>query len=455
MKDLLIKSARIVNENEIFQGSLILRDGKIHRIIKGTDSSLNSSDFEVIDGDGKYLLPGIIDEHVHFREPGLTQKGDISTESAAAVAGGVTSYLEMPNTIPQTITLDLLEQKHELASRKSLANYSFYLGATNDNLDEIIKINPSRICGVKLFMGSSTGNMLVDDKKIIEGIFADCPVIIVLHCEDEETIRENSGFYRNKYGEDVPAMYHPFIRSAEACYKSSSLAVKLAGKYKSRAHILHVSSGKELTLFDPVPLSPSKSITSEVCIHHLWFDDSGYKQLGNLMKWNPAVKTADDRDSLLEGLLHDYIDVVASDHAPHTLEEKRNTYFKAPSGGPMVQHSLVALFELFYQGKISLQTIVNKMAHAPAMLFNIKGRGFIREGYWADLVLVDPESPWTVTYDNILYKCKWSPFIGQTFRSKIHCTLVNGRKVYENHDGASPGHYFWKEYPGMRLEFDR
>ena len=455
MKDLLINNAIIVNENEVFPGSLIIRNGKINRIIKGNNTKIPLSDYEIIDGTGKYLLPGIIDEHVHFREPGLTHKGDISSESAAAVAGGITSFMEMPNTLPMTTTLELLEQKHELASEKSLANYSFYLGATNDNLNEIKKIDPGQLCGLKLFMGASTGNMLVENLKTLESIFAECPVIIVMHCEDEETIRLNSEYYRKKFGEDLPPKFHPLIRSAEACYKSSSLAVELARKYKSRAHILHVSTFKELDLFDPIPLSPSKFITAEVCVHHLWFDDTGYEDMGSFIKWNPAIKTAQDRKGLIEGLKHNSIDVIATDHAPHTLDEKKNTYFKVPSGGPLIQHSLVAMLELFHQKKITLKTIVNKMAHAPASIFNIQGRGYIRESYWADLVLIDMNAPWTVAPENIFYKCKWSPFIGQTFRSKILYTFVNGRKVYENPIGDPSNYYIYKDHPGMRLTFDR
>ena len=455
MKDLLIKNAIIVNENEVFPGSLIIGNGKINRIIKGNNAEIPPYDYEIIDGTGKYLLPGIIDEHVHFREPGLTHKGDISSESAAAVAGGITSFMEMPNTLPQTTTLELLEQKHELASEKSLANYSFYLGATNDNLNEIKKINPDQLCGLKLFMGASTGNMLVDNLKTLENIFAECPVNIVIHCEDEQTIRLNSEYYRKKFGEDLPAKYHPLIRSSEACYKSSSLAIKLARKYKSHAHILHVSTVKELDLFDPIPLSPSKLITAEVCIHHLWFDDSDYEDMGSLIKWNPAIKTAKDRKGLVEGLKRNSIDAIATDHAPHTLEEKKNTYFKAPSGGPLIQHSLVAMLELFHQKKITLQTIVNKMAHAPASIFNIHERGYLREGYWADLVLVDMNAPWTVTSENILYKCKWSPLIGQIFQSKILYTFINGRKVYENPTADSSNPYIYKEHQGMRLAFNR
>ena len=455
MKDLLIKNAHIVNENEIFIGSVIIRNGKISRIIKGESPDPHQNDYEIIDATRKYLLPGIIDDQVHFREPGLTHKGDISSESAAAVAGGITSFMEMPNTLPQTTTLSLLEQKHELASEKSLANYSFYLGATNDNLDEIRKIDPHQTCGLKLFMGASTGNMLVNNLFTLQSIFAECPVIIATHCEDEDTIRMNSDHYRKQFGEDVPVKYHPLIRSAEACYKSSSFAVSLARKHNSRLHVLHLSTKKELDLFDPIPLSPSKRITSEVCIHHLWFDDSDYMNLDTLIKWNPAIKTEEDRKGLLQGLLNNRIDVVATDHAPHTSEEKKNSYFKAPSGGPLVQHSLVAMLEMIHQEKISLPAVVNKMSHAPASLFNIRDRGFIRQGYWADLVLIDMNAPWTVSPENILYKCKWSPFNGQTFRSKILYTFVNGRKVYENPEGDPVNHLINTEYQGMRLEFNR
>jgi dihydroorotase len=455
MKDLLIHNAFIVNENEIFTGSIIIHDGKIDRILKGDNPDLLPDDYEIIDASGKYLLPGIIDDQVHFREPGLTHKGDLASESAAAVSGGITSFMDMPNTLPQTTTLSLLEQKHELASEKSLANYSFYLGATNDNLNEIRQIVPAQTCGLKLFMGASTGNMLVDNLNTLEGIFAECPVVIATHCEDEEIIRMNSEHYRKKFGDEVPVRYHPLIRSADACYKSSSLAVRLAQKHNSRLHVLHLSTKKELNLFDPVPLSPSKRITSEVCVHHLWFDDSDYKNLGTSIKWNPAIKTQKDRKGLLEGLLNNNIDVIATDHAPHTYEEKKNSYFKAPSGGPLVQHSLVAMLEMVHQKKISFPFLVDKMAHAPASLFNVRKRGFIRKEYWADLVLVDMDAPWTVTTENILYKCKWSPFNGRTFRSRVLCTFVNGRKVYENSQGETINHSINREHTGLRLEFDR
>lgn len=455
MKDLFIQDANIVNENEIFTGSVVIRLGKIRYILRGETTSLHLPDYDIIDARGKYLLPGVIDDQVHFREPGLTHKGDIGSESAAAVAGGVTSFMEMPNTLPQTTTFALLEEKHDLASQKSLANYSFYFGATNNNLEEIKKIDPHQTCGLKLFMGSSTGNMLVNNPKILEGIFAECPVIIATHCEDEETIRNNSTFYKEKFGEHLPNKYHPMIRSEEACYKSSSLAVELAGKYNSHLHVLHLSTKKELQLFDPVPLNQDKHITAEVCVHHLWFDDSKYDDLGTLIKWNPAIKTNDDREGLLQGLLDNRIDIVATDHAPHTLEEKKNSYFNAPSGGPMVQHSLPVMLELFHQGKITLQAIVNKMSHAPASLFSISQRGFIREGYWADLVLVDLNSLWTVSPDNIFYKCKWSPLNKQTLQSKVYMTLVNGKIAYDNREGDPANAIIHNKVRGMRLEFDR
>jgi len=455
MKDLLIKDVNIVNENEIYTGSVIIRNGKIHKILKNDYSSIHLPDYEIINAKGKYLFPGIIDEHVHFREPGLTHKGDIGSESAAAIAGGITSFMEMPNTIPQTITFPLLEEKHELAAQKSLANYSFYFGATNDNLEEIKKINPRRICGLKVFMGSSTGNMLVDNPKTLEGIFAECPVIIVTHSEDENTIQKNSAFWKEKYGENLPVSYHPVIRSAEACYKSSSFAVELARKYNSRLHILHLSTKKELELFDPVLFTQDKHITAEACVHHLWFDDSKYEELGTMIKWNPAIKTRQDKEGLLQGLLGNRIDTIATDHAPHTLNEKKNNYFNSSSGGPMVQHSLVLILEFYHQEKITLTEIVNKMSHTPALLFNISKRGFIREAYWADLTLVDLNSPWTVTSENILYKCKWSPLEKQVFHSKVLMTLVNGRKVYENFNGDPKNSIINKEFKGMCLEFSR
>lgn len=444
--DLLIKNIIIVNEGTQQPGSLLIDHGKIAKILSPQEENTITVK-QVIDGKGKYLFPGIIDEHVHFREPGLTQKADIYTESKAAIAGGVTSYMEMPNTIPQTINQQLLADKFDLAAQKSLANFSFYIGATNENLREIKKINPTEVCGVKVFMGSSTGNMLVDDKALT-GIFAESPLLIATHCEDDTTIKNNILKFKKEFGENVPIHYHPKIRSEEACYKSSSLAVELAQKYNSRLHILHLSTAKELDLLDQSIPSKNKKITSEVCVHHLWFSDLDYPKHGTRIKWNPAIKTLKDRDALLEGLKNNKIDVVATDHAPHTLEEKEHSYFKAASGGPLVQHSLVAMLELYHQKKITLEEIVNKMCHTPADIFQIDKRGYIREGYWADLVLVDLQNPWTVHKNNILYKCKWSPFEGQRFNSKITHTIVNGNIVFNQGQ-------FNEEIKGIRLKFNR
>ncbi|MEA2106903.1 MAG: dihydroorotase [Bacteroidota bacterium] len=444
--DLLIKNIIIVNEGTQQPGSLLVDHGKIAKILSPKEENTITVK-QVIDGKGKYLFPGIIDDHVHFREPGLTQKADIYTESKAAIAGGVTSYMEMPNTIPQAINQQLLADKFDLAAQKSLANFSFYLGATNENLSEIKKINPTEVCGVKVFMGSSTGNMFVDDKALTK-IFAESPLLIATHCEDDTTIKKNILKFKKEFGENVPIHYHPKIRSKEACYKSSSLAVGLAQKYNSRLHILHLSTAKELDLLDQSIPSKNKKITAEVCVHHLWFSDMDYPKHGTHIKWNPAIKTLKNRDALLEGLKNNKIDVVATDHAPHTLEEKENSYFKAASGGPLIQHSLVAMLELYHQQKISLEEIVNKMCHTPADIFQIDKRGYIREGYWADLVLVDLQNPWTVQKNNILYKCKWSPFEGQRFNSKITHTIVNGNIVFNNGQ-------FNEEIKGIRLKFNR
>lgn len=447
MYDLLIKNVTIVNEGNQFQGSVLTKEGKIKKIYDNNiPSDLNVK--KIVDGKGKYLLPGIIDDQVHFRDPGLTHKAEIYTESKAAVAGGITSFMEMPNTIPQATNHKILEEKYKVASEKSLANYSFYIGATNDNIEEIKKTDPTKVCGVKIFMGSSTGNMLVDNMNTLSKIFSESPLLIATHCEDEETIQKNTIKYKEKYGDDLPIKYHPLIRSEEACYKSSELAVALAEKYNSRLHILHLSTAKELELFDNTKPSKEKRITAEVCVHHLWFSDFDYEKYGTKIKWNPAIKTANDRESLINGLKNNKIDVIATDHAPHTIEEKSNTYFKAPSGGPLVQHSLVAVLELYHQGKLSLNDVVIKMCHTPAEIFQVKERGFIREGYWADMVLVDLNSPWKVTKDNTLYKCKWSPFENQTFKSKVTHTIVNGNLVYEN--GS-----FNESVKGRRLLFDR
>lgn len=442
---MLIKNASLINEGEILKTSLAVKDGKIHLPESGTPVPEAK---EIIDAEGLYLLPGVIDDQVHFRDPGLTHKGDIYTESRAAAAGGVTSYMEMPNTKPQTVNQEALRDKFNHGAIKSLVNYSFYIGATNDNLDELVKTDSASVCGVKIFMGSSTGNMLVDNPESLKNIFSNISIPIAVHCEDENTIIENTKRYKTKFGEDVPISYHPVIRSAEACYKSSSMAVDLATKYGARLHILHLSTKKELELFrSDIPLE-DKRITSEVCVHHLWFNDSDYNKFGARIKWNPAVKSVVDQEALLQALIEGKIDVVATDHAPHTLEEKSNKYFGSPSGGPLVQHSLVAILELFHQGKITLEQLVEKMCHNPAKLFNIDKRGYLRNGYWADMVLVDLNKPWTVTPQNILYKCKWSPFEQQKFRSSIVSTFVNGKKVYDNTT-------IIESKAAMKLEFNR
>ncbi|MBN1119274.1 MAG: dihydroorotase [Bacteroidales bacterium] len=428
MGTLFIKNATIINEEKQVKADVLVEDDSIKRVF------ISNEDIQAditIDAHGFYLLPGVIDDQVHFREPGLTHKGEIETESAAAAAGGVTSFMEMPNTFPQAVTLSELEKKYDIAEEKSWVNYSFYLGGTNDNLNEIKKLNPKNICGVKVFMGSSTGNMLVDKKESLEGIFSESPTIITTHCEDEETIQKNTFYYKEEFGDAIAFSYHPLIRSEEACYKSSSLAVELATKYNSQLHVLHLSTAKELELFDSESDLSKKKITGEVCVHHLWFNSDDYLKYGGRIKWNPAVKTAEDQTALLNGLIKNKLDVIATDHAPHTLKEKENTYFKTPSGGPLVQHSLIVMLEMYHMGKIDLETLVRKMCHAPADLFRIKDRGYIREGYKADLVLVDLNSPWKVSAENILYKCKWSPFEGTKFNSKVMYTIVNGKIVYE------------------------
>lgn len=425
---ILIKNARVVNEGKITQLDVLLDQDRIKKVAPmiEVDASV-----EVIDATGLHLLPGLIDDQVHFREPGLTHKATIATESKAAVAGGITTFIEMPNTVPQATTLDLLEDKFEIAKNTSWANYSFMFGGTNDNLDEILKVDPKKVAGLKLFLGSSTGNMLVDNADVLEEIFSKTNLLISTHCEDEATIRKNQAAYLDKYGEDIPIACHPEIRSEEACYLSSSRAIALAKKTGARLHVFHLSTEKETHLFDnSIPLK-DKKITAEVCVHHLWFSDQDYATKGTHIKWNPAVKKASDRDGLLKALLDDRIDVIATDHAPHTLEEKSNSYTKAPSGGPLVQHALVALLEMAHQGKISIEKIVEKAAHNPAILFQVKDRGYIREGYKADIVLVNLQSPWEVTKENVLYKCGWSPFEGTTFSSKITHTFVNGHLSYK------------------------
>lgn len=430
MNTVLIKNARIVNEGTIFEGDVLIENEFIVEIAESI--SPKSSNCKIIDAEGSYLIPGAIDDQVHFREPGLTHKGDIESESAAAVAGGITSFIEQPNTVPNAVTQELLEEKYEIASRKSHANYSFMMGGTNDNLEEVLKTNPKNVAGIKLFLGSSTGNMLVDNPETLEKIFSSTKMLIAVHCEDEDTIKANTERYKLQFGEDVPVEVHHLIRSAEACYISSSKAIELAKKTGARLHIFHLSTAKEMELLtNKIPLE-EKQITAEVCVHHLWFSNDDYKTKGNFIKWNPAVKTPEDRTALWEALLDDRIDVIATDHAPHTLEEKKQSYLKAPSGGPLVQHAVVAMFEANHQGKISVEKIVEKMCHNPAKIFKIEKRGFIRTGYYADLAIVNPASPWNVKKENILAKCGWSPFEGYNFKSRITHTFVNGELVYQN-----------------------
>ena len=443
---ILIKHAKVVNEGQITETDVLIEDALIKTI--APSQSPKSADVKVIDVNGNYLLPGMIDDQVHFREPGLTHKATIETESKAAVAGGITSFIEMPNTNPQTTTLKHLEEKFEVAAKTSYANYSFMFGGTNDNLEEIKKVDPKQVAGLKLFLGSSTGNMLVDDPKILEQIFSSTDMVISVHCEDEATIKKNLKQHIDQYGDDIPMHLHPVIRSETACYLSSSQAIALAKKTGARLHVFHLSTAKETALFsNKIPLK-DKKITSEVCIHHLWFSDEDYNTKGSHIKWNPAVKTAQDRAGLWNALLDDRIDVIATDHAPHTLEEKNQVYTKAPSGGPLVQHALVALLEAYHNNKITLEKIVEKTAHNPAILFDVHKRGYIKEGYYADLVVVDLNHPWTVNQNNIMYKCGWSPFEGASFKSRITHTFLNGTLVYHN----------FKLLPkkvAMRLTFDR
>ena len=430
----LLKDATIINEGLKFKGSVLINQDKIEKVFPyKLPEAFDFADTHILDASGFYLIPGVIDDQVHFREPGFTHKGEMATESRAAVAGGITSFMEMPNTNPQAITQKLLEEKYKRAAEVSVANYSFYMGATNDNLDEILKTDPSKVCGIKVFMGSSTGNMLVNDENTLTDIFKNAPTLVATHCEDEKTIQENIQTARNRYGENVPVSRHAYIRSEEACFKSSSKAVELASRYKTRLHVLHLSTAKEMELFNSGKVK-NKNITAEVCIHHLWFDDRDYISKGNFIKWNPAVKTVKDKEALWEALLSDKIDVIATDHAPHTLEEKNNTYFKSPSGGPLVQHSLVAMLEMSKKGFISIEKVIQKMCHAPADLFRIDRRGYIREGYFADLVVINPNQSWKVSSDNIMYKCGWSPFEGQEFSHKIVSTFVNGMEVYKTEE---------------------
>ena len=444
MNSYLIKNARIVNEGAVQHGDILIENG----LIKEVAASIENDAVKTIDAQGNYVLPGMIDDQVHFREPGLTHKANIATESRAAVAGGITTFIEQPNTVPQATTQALLQDKFDIAEKSSYTNYSFMFGGTNNNLEELLKTNPKNVAGIKLFLGSSTGNMLVDNPEVLEKIFSSTKLIISVHCEDEGTIRRNTAHYKEIYGDDIPIELHPIIRSDEACYISSSKAIELAKKTGARLHIFHLSTAKEMELFrNDIPLE-EKQITAEGCVHHLWFSDEDYKEKGTFIKWNPAVKKATDRAALWEALLDDRIDVLATDHAPHTLEEKSNPYTKAPSGGPLVQHALLALTEKVKQGVWSIEKLVEKACHNPAKIFQIEKRGFIREGYFADLVILDDNQPQTVSKDNVLYKCGWSPFEGTTFSSTVTHTFVNGVLMYNN--GT-----FDDVTKGQRITFDR
>jgi dihydroorotase len=449
MKSFFIHNAHIVNEGKQFPGSLFLHEGLIAEVFSGRkpESFILPPETVIIDAREKLLIPGVIDDHVHFREPGLTEKGDLYTESRAAVAGGVTSFMDMPNTLPKAVNLEILEDKFDLAAGKSLANFSFFLGASDDNLEEIRKADPATICGLKLFTGASTGNMLVSDPLILESIFRESPLIIAVHSEDEMIIQANLKIFREKYGEDIPPSAHPLIRSEEACYKSSEQMVSLAQKFNSRLHLLHLSTVKELDLLDnSIPLE-EKRISGEVCVHHLWFDDRDYAVLGNRIKWNPAIKSEKDKKGLMEGLITGKIDIVATDHSPHLAWEKNNPYTTCPSGAPMIQHSLVAMLGFTHLGRLSVEKVVQKMCHAPALLYRITNRGFIRKGYHADLALVDMDAPWTVAPENILYKCGWSPMEGVTFKSRVCMTWVNGNLVFDHGK-------FDESIKGQRLSFN-
>lgn len=447
MSGILIQNPTIINEGTSFKGDLLILD-EIISAIGPSGQVITPTGTRIIDATGLILIPGVIDDHVHFREPGLTHKGDIFSETRAAAAGGVTSFMDMPNTIPQTITIKDLEDKYITGSERSLINYSFYIGATGENLEEIMKVDPRKVCGIKLFMGSSTGNMLVDNEKSLKELFRKATLPVAVHCEDELIIKKNMESYRKKYGDDVPANFHSLIRSREACYKSSLHAITLAKEFNTRLHILHLSTADEMKLFSPEEILQEKRITCEACVHHLWFDDADYERFGLKLKINPAIKTKFDRESLINGVNNDLIDVIATDHAPHTAEEKSGSYFKSPSGAPMVQHSLAAMLELWHRKIFSLEKIVEKMCHNPAILFNIRKRGFIREGYKADLVLIDPAHTWSVSRNNIFYKCGWSTMEEVTFSSKVVKTFVNGTLVYDYGE-------LNEDYRGQRLEFIR
>lgn len=443
MSTILIKNAQVVNRGKIFNSDILVKNGRIERI----DSTIDAKADREIDATGKYVLPGIIDDQVHFREPGLTHKSDLYTEPRAAVAGGVTSFMEMPNTKPAAVTQELLQDKYDIAAQKSLANYSFFMGATNDNLEEVLKTDAENVCGVKIFMGSSTGNMLVDNRKTLEGLFSEVPMLMATHCEDEGTIRKNMEHYRAIHGENIPIELHPVIRNVEGCYLSSSMATELAKKHNSRLHILHISTADELDLFrNDIPLK-EKRITSEVCVHHLYFNALDYEKYGTQIKCNPAIKAPKHQEALFPALLDNRLDIIATDHAPHTWDEKNNSYFNAPSGVPLVQHTLNVMLEFYHQGKISLERIVEKMCHAPAECFRVRDRGFVEEGNWADLIIVDLEKEWTVEKSNVHYKCNWSPFENHTFKGNIDATIVSGHLAYENGE-------FFEDKKGERMKFD-
>ena len=442
MKSILIKQATLINEGKSRVQDVLIKGERIERI----DDTISAENAEIIDAQGLMLIPGAIDDQVHFREPGLTHKGTIASESRAAVAGGVTTFFEMPNTNPQAVTQALLEEKYQIAAKTALGNYSFFMGTTNDNYEEVMRTNSETICGIKIFMGSSTGNMLVDNRHTLEHIFANAPTIIATHCEDEQTVINNLEHYKNFYGDQLSAVHHPLIRNEKACYLSSSMAIELAKQHQTRLHVLHISTGAETLLFDAAPIE-KKRITAEACIHHLWFSDKDYAEKGNWIKWNPAIKTAADRDLIWQALLDNRIDVIATDHAPHTIEEKEQAYIKAPSGGPLVQHSIQAMFEKAHEGKVSFEWVVEKMCHNPAKLFRIKDRGFIREGYFADLVLVKQQS-YNVHKNNLLYHCQWSPFEGQSFNYSIHTTLINGQIAWQNNQIHEFGN-------GQRVQFHK
>lgn len=445
MQRMIIKNGTIFNEGKRFVADILIENNRITTIEPNIEALPNT---QVIDATGKWILPGVIDDQVHFREPGLTHKGSIETESRAAIAGGVTSFIEQPNTVPNAVTQELLEEKYQIAAQSSFANYSFMMGGTNDNLDEVLKTNPRNVAGIKLFLGSSTGNMLVDNQEVLEKIFSSTKMLIAVHCEDEQTIKQNLQMAIDTYGENIPVDQHPIIRSAEACYISSSKAVELAKKTGARLHVFHISTGKETELFtNDIPLK-DKKITAEVCVHHLYFSDEDYAKKGNFIKWNPAVKTSQDRAQLWEALLDDHIDVIATDHAPHTLEEKSQQYLQAPSGGPLVQHSLLVLLDFAKKGKLSVEKVVEKMCHNPAVVFQIESRGYIKEGYFADLVIVDPNQDTKVSKDNLVYKCGWSPLEGETLQAAIEKTIVNGQVVFDNGN-------FNESPKGQRLLFNR